>query len=114
MFLFGLSIALQGMWAVAGVVLVCSNMHHLFNYLYLLVTIGGLFLASAITPIWGFTAVPATMVLQDTLLLVIAIMLCQSKLSHISLRDVGSVFTVRFYRKHIEAAWNRFVFVSSK
>jgi O-antigen/teichoic acid export membrane protein len=114
MFLFGLSIALQGIWLVGGVVLVCSNMHHLYNYLYLLVTIGGLFLANAITPIWGFTAVPATMVLQDTLLLVIVIMLCQSKLSHIRLRDLGSLFTLTFYRKHIEAAWNRFILVSSK
>jgi O-antigen/teichoic acid export membrane protein len=114
MLLFGLSIALQGMWAVGGVVLVCSNMHHLFNYLYLFVTIGGLFLANAITPIWGFTAIPVTLVLQDTLLLVIVIMLCQSKLSHIRLRDLGSVFTFTFYRKHIETAWNRFIFVSSK
>lgn len=113
-FLFGVSIALQGLWAVAGVVLVCSNMHHLFNYLYLGVTIAGLWLANAITPTFGFTAIPATMVLQDSSLLVIAIVLCQSKLSHIRFRDVGSVFTFGFYRKHLKAARNRFTFVDSK
>ena len=114
MFLFGVSIALQGLWAVAGVVLVCSNMHHLFNYLYLGVTIAGLFLANAITPVFGFIAVPATMVVQDTLVVLIAIALCQSKLSHVRFRDVGSVFTFAFYRKHLKAARNRFIFANSK
>ncbi len=114
MFLFGVSIALQGLWALGAGVLVCSNMHHLFNYLYLGITLGGLFLANEVIPIFGFTAVPATMVLQDASLLVIAIILCQSKLRHISFQDVGSVFTFGFYLKHLKAARERFTFVSSK
>ncbi len=114
MLLFALSIALQGVCTVAGVVLVCSNMHHLFNYLFLGVTIGGLMIASQITPHFGFTAVPATMVLQDTSLVVIAIVLCQSKLNHITLRDVGSVFTFAFYRRHLKAARNKLTLASSK
>ncbi len=114
MFLFAISIALQGIWALGAGILVCSNMHHLFNYLYLGITVGGLFLANQILPIFGFTALPATMVLQDASLLVIAIVLCQSKLSHIRLSDVGSVFTFGFYHKHIKAARNRFTYTSSK
>jgi len=114
MLLFGVSIAFQGIWAVGGIVLVCSNMHHLFNYLYLGVTLAGLALASVVTPILGFTGVPATMVLQDTALTIIAIVLCQSKLSHIRISDVGSVFTLSFYRKHIKAVRNKLSFASSK
>jgi O-antigen/teichoic acid export membrane protein len=113
-FLFGVSIALQGLWAVGGVVLVCSNMHHLFNYLYLGVTLAGLFLASIVTPIFGFTAVPATMVVQDTALIIIACVLCQSKLSHIQLSDVASIFSFDFYRKQIKAARSKLTVVSSK
>jgi hypothetical protein len=78
------------------------------------VTIGGLMLASQITPHFGFPAVPATMVLQDTSLVVIAIVLCRSKLNHVTLRDVGSVFTFAFYRGHLKAARNKFTLVSSK
>ena len=114
MLLFAVSIALQGVCTVAGVVLVCSNMHHLFNYLFLGVTIGGLMLASQITPHLGFTAVPATMVLQDTSLVVIAFALCRSKLSHIPLGEVGSVFTFAFYRRHLKAARSKFTFASTK
>ena len=114
MFLFGLSVALQGIWLVGGIVLVCSNMHHVFNYLYLLVTIGGLFLANEIAPIWGFTAVPATMVMQDALLIAIALVLCESKLGHIRIRNVSCLFTFRFYRRHMETAWRKFTFVRSK
>jgi O-antigen/teichoic acid export membrane protein len=114
MSLFALSIAFQGLWAVAGVVLVCSNMHHLFNYLYLLVTIAGLFLANSISPVLGFTGIPATMALQDASLIVIAIVLCQSKLSHVNLRDLGSVFTFGFYRRQIAAARDRIAVVSPK
>jgi O-antigen/teichoic acid export membrane protein len=114
MFLFAVSIALQGLWAIGGVVLVASNMHHLFNYTYLGITLGGLFLASQITPLAGFNTIPATMVLQDSLLILTAILLCQSKLNHISLKDLGAVFTFGFYRKHIKAARNRFSFANSK
>jgi O-antigen/teichoic acid export membrane protein len=114
MFLFAVSIAMQGLWAIGGVVLVASNMHHLFNYTYLCITAGGLLLASQITPLVGFTGIPATMVVQDSLLILTAILLCQSKLSHISIKDVGTVFTFGFYRKHIKAARNRFSFANSK
>jgi hypothetical protein len=114
MSLFAVSIALQGVCTVAGVVLVCSNMHHLFNYLFLAVTLGGLMLASQITPHFGFPAVPATMVLQDTSLVVIAMVLCRSKLHHVTLIDVGSVFTFAFYRKHLRATQKLLTLVSSK
>lgn len=113
-FLFAVSVALQGLWVVGSVVLVCSNMHHLLNYLYLCVTIGGLFLANRITRIYGFTGVPATRVLQDTLLIVIAIILSRSKLNHNSVKHLGSVFTFGFYRKHIKAARVRCSFVIPK
>jgi hypothetical protein len=114
MFLFAVSIALQGLWAVGSVVLVASNMHHLFNYLYLAITVAGLFLASQVTPFVGFTGIPATMVLQDSLIIAAAILLCQSKLNHISMKDLGAVFTFGFYRKHIKAARHRVSFVNSK
>ena len=114
MLLFAISIAFQGVWAAGGVVLVCSNMHHLFNYMFLCVTLAGLFLASLVTPIIGFTGIPTTMVLQDFSLIVIAVVLCQSKLSHISLKDLQTVFTVGFYRKQIRAARTRFSFVNTK
>ncbi len=114
MFLFSISIALQGIWAVGSVVLVASNMHHLFNYLYLSITLVGLFLASQITPFVGFTGIPATMVMQDTLIVAAAVLLCQSKLNHISLKDLGSVFTFDFYRKHIKAARSKVSLVNSK
>ena len=71
-------------------------------------------LASQITPHFGFTAVPATMVLQDTSLVVIAFVLCRSKLNHIPLGEVGSVFTFAFYRRHLKAARNKFTFASTK
>jgi O-antigen/teichoic acid export membrane protein len=110
MLLFGLSIALQGVWLVGSVVLLCSNMHHLFNYVYLLVTLAALLLANQITPTLGFTVVPATMFLQDTLLIGTMILLCRSKLNHIPLREVGSVFKLTFYRRHIRTAWRHLYF----
>jgi hypothetical protein len=113
-FLFAVSVTLQGLWLVGSVVLVCSNKHHLLNYLYLCVTVGGLFLANEITRIYGFTGVPATMVFQDTLLIVIAILLSRSKLNHNSVKHLGSVFTFGFYRKHIKAARARCSLVSPK
>ena len=38
----------------------------------------------------------------------------ESKLNHITLSDVGSVFTFAFYRRHLKAARNKFIFASSK
>jgi O-antigen/teichoic acid export membrane protein len=104
LFLFAASVALQGIWGVGGVVLVCSNMHHTFNYLYFLVTLGALVLAGFVLPIWGFSAVPGTMVLQDVILTVLVVILCKSKLSHISLSDLRPVFTLGFYWEKLKSA----------
>ena len=107
LFLFSISIALQGVCGVGGIVLVCSNMHHLYNYLYLVVTLTALGLASFILPIFGFAAVPGTMVVQDIMLTVLVFTLCKSKLSHISLGDLRSIFSSDFYWGKAQALFNR-------
>jgi hypothetical protein len=54
------------------------------------------------------------MVMQDALLIAIALVLCESKLGHIRIRNVSCLFTFRFYRRHMETAWRKFTFVRSK
>jgi O-antigen/teichoic acid export membrane protein len=107
LFLFSISIALQGIYGVGSVVLVCSNMHHLYNYLCLAITLGALALAYFVVPIFGFIAVPGTMVVQDVALTVLVVTLCRSKLSHISLRDLSSIFSSDFYWGKAQALFNR-------
>ena len=105
--LFSVSIALQGICAVGNVVLVCSNMHHLYNYLCLLVTFLALGLSCFLLPAFGFVAVPGTMVLQDLVLTVLVIILCRSKLTHISLGELRSIFRSDFYWGKAQALFNR-------
>jgi O-antigen/teichoic acid export membrane protein len=107
LFLFAVSTALQGIYAVGGIVLVCSNMHHLYNYLYLAVTLVALALASFVLPIFGFNAVPATMVVQDIVLTILVFSLCKTKLNYISLGDLRSVFSSDFYWGKFQALFNR-------
>ena len=107
LFLFSISIALQGICGVGGVVLVCSNMHHLYNYLYLLVTVLALGLASLALPLFGFVAVPGTMVVQDVVLTVLVVALCRSKLTHVSFGDLRSIFRSDFYWGKAQALFNR-------
>ena len=106
-FLFSVSIALQGICGVGSIVLVCSNMHHLYNYLCLAVTLAALVLANFVLPIFGFIAVPGTMVIQDVSLTVLVFILCRSKLSHISLGDLRAVFSSDFYWGKVQALFNR-------
>ncbi len=107
LFLFSISIALQGLWGVGSGILVCSNMHHLFNYLYLGITLCALLLARLALPVWGFEAVPGVMVIQDAVLMIIVVMLCRSKLSHITFSDLYPVFTFDFYWSKIRSLLNR-------
>jgi O-antigen/teichoic acid export membrane protein len=107
LFIFSISIALQGVYGVGSVVLVCSNMHHLYNYLCLLVTLAALTLAYFVVPHFGFTAVPCTMVVQDVALTMLVVTLCKSKLGHISLKDLRSVFSSDFYWGKAQALFNR-------
>jgi O-antigen/teichoic acid export membrane protein len=98
MLFFAVSIALQGLWGVGSIVLVCSNMHHLFNYIYLGITLAALGAADFALRLWGFPAVPGIMAVQDLALVIVVIALSKSKLTHISLRDLRPVFTIEFYR----------------
>ncbi len=111
MLLFSASIALQGIWGIGGIVLSCSNRHHLFNYLYMTVTLVTLGLAALLLPYWGFAGVPATMVIQDLALVIIVAMLCKSKLTHLTLSDLRPVLTYGFYRAKVvegfERVWKR-------
>jgi O-antigen/teichoic acid export membrane protein len=105
--LFSISIALQAICGVGGVVLVCSNMHHLYNYLYLAITLVALAVASYALPAFGFIGVPGTMVLQDIILTVLVITLCKSKLTHVSLGELRSIFRSDFYWGKAQALFNR-------
>jgi O-antigen/teichoic acid export membrane protein len=105
--LFAISIALQGICGVGSIVLVCSNMHHLYNYLYLAIILASLTVANLVIPIFGFIAVPGTMVLQDLILTILVFSLCRSKLSHISLGELRAVFTSDFYWGKVQALFNR-------
>jgi O-antigen/teichoic acid export membrane protein len=107
LFLFSVSIALQGICGVGSLVLVCSNMHHLYNYLYLVVTLLALALADFVIPIFGFIALPGTMVVQDLVLTILIAFLCKSKLTHISMRDLAAVFRSDFYWGKMQALFNR-------
>jgi O-antigen/teichoic acid export membrane protein len=107
LFLFSISIALQGIYGVGSVVLVCSNMHHLYNYLCIVITLAALTLAYFVVPIFGFIAVPGTMLVQDMALTVLVVTLCKSKLGHISLKDLRSVFSSDFYWGKAQALFNR-------
>jgi O-antigen/teichoic acid export membrane protein len=105
--LFSASIALQGMCGVGSLVLVCSNMHHLYNYLYLVITLAALALADFVIPLFGFIAIPGTMVVQDLMLTILIFFLCKSKLTHISMKDLSSIFRSDFYWGKMQALFNR-------
>jgi hypothetical protein len=63
--------------------------------------------ANLVIPIFGFIAVPGTMVLQDLILTILVFSLCRSKLSHISLGELRAVFTSDFYWGKVQALFNR-------
>jgi O-antigen/teichoic acid export membrane protein len=107
LFLFSISIALQGLYGVGSLVLVCSNMHHLYNYLYLVVTLAALTVADFVIPIFGFIGIPGTMVVQDLTLTFLIFFLCKSKLTHISMKDLSSIFRSDFYWGKMQALFNR-------
>jgi O-antigen/teichoic acid export membrane protein len=85
MFLFALSIACQSGWSACGSVLVSTNMHHSFNYVYLCLTLAGLCVVNIFEHAFGFMGIPLTMVLVDSLLLGWALRVCQQKLTFIQL-----------------------------
>jgi O-antigen/teichoic acid export membrane protein len=97
LFLFGVAVALQGAWGICATVLVASNMHHLFNYLYFIFTVIALSVVPSFMFHLGFRGVPVVMMMADLGLLIIGIFLCYKKLRHISIRELGRVFQPSFY-----------------
>jgi hypothetical protein len=108
MFLFGLSVACQAGWNACGSVLISTNMHHAFNYVYLTLTLMGLCLASFFVHAFGFIGVPLTMVISDSLLLIWALHICRTKLTFISLKSLAVIFQHSFYRRKAEIVLRRF------
>ena len=107
MLLFALSIAFQGVSSVGGIVLVSSNMHHLYNYLCLGGALAGLVLASATLPSFGFMAVPGSMVAQDLTLLLCAYFLCRHKLRHVVLGDFRTLLRSDYYWGKVQTLFSR-------
>ena len=103
LFLFGVTIALQGGWAICSTTLAASNRHHVFNYLYFVFTVLGLITAPVFMLHFGFRSVPAVMIFVDTSLLIAGILLARRKLTHVSLGDFSCVFDPSFYLKKAAA-----------
>jgi len=103
LFLFGVSIALQGFWGICATVLLASNMHHIFNYFYFTITVLALLVVPFFMLQYGFRGIPIVMILADFSLLVAGIFLCQKKLTHISLRELYRVFQPGFYIQKVAA-----------
>jgi O-antigen/teichoic acid export membrane protein len=97
LFLFGITIALQGGWNICATILVASNMHHVFNYLYFIFTVCALLIAPYFMAHYGFRSIPLVIMSADFSLLVAGIFLCHKKLKHISIRELYRVFDPSFY-----------------
>jgi hypothetical protein len=82
-------------------------MHHLYNYLYLLITFAALGAAYVVLPIFGFIGVPGTMVVQDIGLTILVYFLFKSKMRHVSLGELRSLFRSDFYWGKVQALFNR-------
>jgi O-antigen/teichoic acid export membrane protein len=104
MFLFALSIACQSGWSACGSVLVSTNMHHSFNYVYLCLTLAGLCAVNFFEHAFGFMGIPLTMVMVDSLLLGWALRVCHEKLTFIELRSLAVVFQPSFYLDKLKAS----------
>lgn len=98
MILFSISIALQGICGVGSVILVCSNMHHLYNYLYLVITALSLALAYLMMPYLGFIGAPGVMVIQDTVLLILMFALLRIKLKQLPFLECERIFNFDYYK----------------
>jgi O-antigen/teichoic acid export membrane protein len=110
MFLFAISVACQCCWLACGGVLFSTNMHHVFNYTYLVLTLIGLGVAGWAVHMFGFAGVPMVMVAVDAVLLGWVLYICRQKLEFISLASLGHVFSPLFYfekanslRRHLAA-----------
>jgi O-antigen/teichoic acid export membrane protein len=97
LFLFAITIVLQGAWGVCATVLVASNMHHLFNYLYFSFTVVALLVVPYFMIHGGFRSIPIVILTADSSLLLAGIFLCRQKLTHISFGDLACVFHPLFY-----------------
>jgi O-antigen/teichoic acid export membrane protein len=102
MFLFALSIACQSGWSACGSILFSTNMHHSFNYAYLLLTLAGLAGAYAAMHAFGFIGAPLVMVMVDALLLIWTLHLCHRKLTFIPLAALACVFQPTFYLQKLQ------------
>jgi len=96
-FLFAFSVACQSAWGTCGSILVSTNMHHFFNYFYLVMTLIGLAVVNLAVHYFGFVGVPMTMVLADIVLLFWALQSCRTQLSFVDLVSLGVVFRPSFY-----------------
>jgi O-antigen/teichoic acid export membrane protein len=107
MFLFALSVACQSGWSACGSILVSTNMHHSFNYVYLCLTLAGLCLVNIFEGAFGFVGIPLTMVIIDGLLLGWALQVCRKKLTFVPLVSLAVVFKPSFYTSKMEILWKR-------
>jgi len=101
MILFAVSVACQAGWAACGSVLYATNMHHVFNYAYFVLTVLGLAAAEVMVRLLGFPGVPMVMMTVDGLLLGWALYLCRSKLSFVPLGSLLCVFSPAFYLRKL-------------
>jgi O-antigen/teichoic acid export membrane protein len=108
MFFFALSVACQSGWNACGSLLISTNMHHSFNYVYLALTLMGLCLVTFFEHAFGFTGVPMTMVMVDALLLCWALHVCRTKLTFVSLASLAVVFQPSSYARKAETILKRF------
>jgi O-antigen/teichoic acid export membrane protein len=107
MFLFALSVAFQSCWSACGSILVSTNMHHAFNYVYLGMTLAGLCVVNVLERAFGFLGVPLTMVLVDSVLLGWALHICRTRLTFVALSSLAVVFTPSFYARKIREMFDR-------
>jgi O-antigen/teichoic acid export membrane protein len=107
LFLFALSVICQSGWGACGSILVSTNMHHSFNYLYLFLTMTGLALVTFSMHVFGFIGVPLVMLMVDCALLAFALYVCARKLSFVPLASLACVFQPGFYLRQAEALLNR-------
>jgi O-antigen/teichoic acid export membrane protein len=97
MFLFAISVACQCCWSACGGILFSTNMHHAFNYAYLVFTVFGLAAATMMIHFWGFAGVPMVMAVIDGILLSWVLILCYRKLAFVPLASLARVFHPAFY-----------------
>jgi O-antigen/teichoic acid export membrane protein len=109
LFLFALSISLQGVWACVSSTLSSSRRHHEFNYIYGLGTLVALCVVPWLMPLLGFKAVPMVMVAADLCFVIAGLLLSRKKLTNFRFDELTPVLSFSFYKKESSFVWNRFM-----